>query len=391
MSMQLRLSNSWGEIARGVASAMWPPTLAKRVVVTGVSHFDELIVRGLVGLGSSIAWAGVKTVSNYVYEWQLKDLIALWQEPSIERKEKWLDPKTLPSMDLVSKAWNWMAWGGNPPAVPATQGLADPSTDCFFDAKIQSVVDELTRGMKANKEADRPFQNAIFYGPPGVGKSMVLEKVARGSCGNYLHFTASALRSALASGTHLWELQKIFAKIEASEHPTVLVIDECEQLFTDRKILRESNRLGSYDLLEAFLKRTGTSSKKFMLILATNHLDQVDEAILDRMDYKVCVGYPEEQERLAILKANIALKFGTSEDAIFTEEKLAEMAKKTAGFSGRAIEKMLTRLAVIRDISPDKKLTPEMINRAIEECAIEMIQALMALQPPAQQQPAARG
>ncbi len=209
---------------------------------------------------------------------------------------------------------------------------------------------------------------------------MVLAKIATRSPGNYMVFTASALRSAIQSGAHLWELEKIFKKIEKSQFPTVLVIDECELLFTDRRILRAQGFLNSYDLLEAFLKHTGTENKKLAVILATNHLDQVDEAIVDRMNYKVKIDAPAFKERLAILKEQIRLKFTAEADLGILNKRVIEMAHRTQGLSGRALEKLLNRLATIRDMSPAKKIEASMIDQVINTVMEEIREAESMLQ-----------
>ncbi len=375
----LSLDSSWREICSSYCGLLNPFTLPKKVVVTLHSHVDDLILRGTYACAGAAVWNVGRVVSNYIYENQLKDLAVIFQEPYIEMKQRWKDSPTLLNTGMIGTVWSYIVWGGNPPKPEEKEEIQAPQTDCFFNERIQSVVDELTLGMDENAKAGRPLQNAIFYGPPGVGKSMVLEKIGMKFNGNYMLFTASALRNAIQSGTHLWELQKIFKKMERSEYPTVLIIDECELLFTDRRILRAQGMNSSYDLLESFLKKTGAENKKISIILATNHLDQVDEAILDRMHYKVKIEVPAFKERCAILKEHVKLKFASEIDRDILMGRLEEIADRTGGLSGRTLEKMLNRIATIRDMSPMKRIDSSMIDRVILEVMQEFQEAESAL------------
>jgi Holliday junction resolvasome RuvABC ATP-dependent DNA helicase subunit len=372
---------SWKDIGGLYTQLLNKDMFAKRVATAVYNKTDELIVNTLLKVISTTGWVSVMLAYNYVYNRYVKELRVLYQDPTIDMKQHWKDPTTS-KLGVISRIFSKAMNAGAPVDPPKIEALSPPATECIFNEEIQSTVDQLTLGVNESIKHGRSLPNAIFYGAPGVGKSMLLEKIALNFPGNYMYFTASALRAAMSSGQHLWELKSIFAKIEKSKFPTVLVIDESELLFMDRRFLIERGMTNAYDLLESFLKYTGTPSKKFMVVLATNHISKVDEALLDRMALKKVVKLPAVKERLAILKINIALKFKGMDFKVLTEEITKELAVKTEGFSGRGLVQLLDRIATLRDISSAKKLTMAIVGKALEECSNEIQEAAQALELP---------
>ena len=87
---------------------------------------------------------------------------------------------------------------------------------------------------------------------------------------------------------------------ESNKNGILLFIDEADAFLRKRRgdqPLSENLR----NAINAFLYRTGTQSDKFMLILASNTPEQLDEAILDRIDELVLFEKPKQQERTDIL------------------------------------------------------------------------------------------
>ena len=117
--------------------------------------------------------------------------------------------------------------------------------------------------------------------------------------------------------------------------------------------------------LNALLFRTGDQSRDLVLVLATNRPKDLDTAILDRVDEAIEFPLPGEDERLRLLKLYIRKYIemvggeslgmwesirkmlrgrgeqGKVEVKGITEEVLREAARKTVGFSGRELAKLL--------------------------------------------------
>lgn len=143
-----------------------------------------------------------------------------------------------------------------------------------------------------------------------------------------------------------------------------MFIDEADAFLRKRKTeynLSENLR----NAINTFLYKTGSQSDKYMLILATNTPEQLDEAILDRVDELVMFDKPRQQERINMLYHYLVMYCNPPKTvyekmkflwkhpkSLITGKKLIGMegvsadvierlAKKAEGFSGREIVKMV--------------------------------------------------
>lgn len=112
--------------------------------------------------------------------------------------------------------------------------------------------------------------------------------------------------------------------------------------------------------LNALLFRTGDQSRDIVLVLATNRPGDLDSAITDRIDEVIEFPLPGEEERFKLLKLYLnkyisgegegsSSKWGhlfkkkpqniTIKD--LSDDVIREAAKKTEGFSGREIAKLM--------------------------------------------------
>lgn len=117
--------------------------------------------------------------------------------------------------------------------------------------------------------------------------------------------------------------------------------------------------------LNALLYRTGDQSRDIVMVLATNRPSDLDGAVLDRVDEVLEFPLPGEEERLKLLKLYLEKYIAQAgshsrgwkswlrgqQDKIelkgITEEVLQEAARKTKGFSGREIAKLMASVQVI--------------------------------------------
>lgn len=80
----------------------------------------------------------------------------------------------------------------------------------------------------------------------------------------------------------------------------ILFVDEADAFLRKRSTEKISEDVRA--MLNAFLYRTGTQSRKFMLIVASNQPEQFDWAINDRLDELVEFGLPGISCLIGILK-----------------------------------------------------------------------------------------
>lgn len=105
-----------------------------------------------------------------------------------------------------------------------------------------------------------------------------------------------------------------------------------------------------------------------MLILATNRKQDLDPAVLDRMDHKLRVDPPKLAERKKIIQMYLP-KFmnGKELNELFNDKVISNMAYKTDGFTGRKLYKMLNCMASKRAMTADNQLTGQMVNKTVED------------------------
>lgn len=134
----------------------------------------------------------------------------------------------------------------------------------------------------------------LFYGPPGTGKTAVAKALAKDIGCAFL----SATGADLARDPK--ELERLYAKAKELR-PTIIFIDEGDELLRSRKYspsTEATNKL--LTLMEGVQDRV----RDVVWIAATNHPDQIDEALLrgGRFTEKVEFVRPEEHQIVGYIK-----------------------------------------------------------------------------------------
>ena len=208
------------------------------------------------------------------------------------------------------------------------------------------------------------FQNLLLYGPGGTGKTMVAKLIARNSNINYVMMSGGDLAQYIKRKDHVTELNKLISRAQNSSTPTILFIDEAESLARDRDLMQSPEHI---ELLNAFLNHTGEASKKLMIILATNRIEDIDPAVLSRMDHKLHIAPPESLERKIIIDQYIPKFFSKEEQkTFFTEEKVKEICGKIKVFTGRTIFKMINAMSGKKSATKGNKLTTTLIDSVVD-------------------------
>ena len=164
--------------------------------------------------------------------------------------------------------------------------------DALTDRVLQLAI--ATRNAKANRA---PFRHMLLHGPPGTGKTLVAKKLA----------IASGLEYALMSGGDVGPLgsdgvtalHTLFRWARTSETGVLVFIDEAEAFLASRSRARLTEHMRN--ALNAFLYQTGSPTTSFVLVLATNRAEDLDEAVLDRVDETLYFGLPAYEARAKLV------------------------------------------------------------------------------------------
>ena len=141
-----------------------------------------------------------------------------------------------------------------------------------------------------------PRPNGILlYGPPGCGKTFIVNKLAQVLRFNFINNKPSDLGSIYIHGSQL-RISELFERAEQMA-PTLLFIDELDALLPRR----DQNIFQGYKSeVNEFLVHLDNAGKRGILVIgATNFPNDVDAAALrpGRLDKKIFVGPPDLEAR----------------------------------------------------------------------------------------------
>ncbi len=227
-------------------------------------------------------------------------------------------------------------------------GGMDDVKEALFDKVIYPLyypenakLDEIEYGKKTPR-------GELFYGPPGCGKTAIMQALAMESGIPLYNLKISKAGSKYVneSANNVQQAYEQAVKIaEESGKPVFLAMDEMESLTSKRK----GGETGSEDdkMVSTLLQIIEEARGRNVIILgATNCFDQLDDAIKSRFEDKIYIGLPDDETRKAVLK--VLLKRRTKGVALAdNDEELAKVVKLTNGFSNRDLTILTDKASLI--------------------------------------------
>ena len=137
--------------------------------------------------------------------------------------------------------------------------------------------------------------SALFAGPPGTGKTMAAEVIARAVDMPLYRIDLSQVVNKYIGETEK-NLRRLFDAADAAD--VILFFDEADSLFGKRTEVKDAH--DRYANLEVSYLLERMERFKGMAILATNRKKDLDEAFPRRLRFVVDFPLPGEAERLAI-------------------------------------------------------------------------------------------
>ncbi|ETL85865.1 hypothetical protein L917_14650 [Phytophthora nicotianae] len=261
----------------------------------------------------------------------------------------------------------------------------DELADVVLRSSLETRVLEIARSTRNAMLHGAPYRHLLLYGPPGTGKTMVAKRLARASGMDYAILSGGDV-GPLGSDA-VTELHALFKWANSSPRGVLIFIDEAEAFLGCRATRKTHMSEAMRNALNALLYHTGTQSKKFMLVVATNRPEDLDTAVTDRIDDTLHFDLPETKERVRLLQmyfneyvahlaappATVTLKGKVDKASVsalppvLDASVMTQYGDMTSGMSGREIAKMMLYMQSIVYAQDQVAVTLKLVDRVVKE------------------------
>eukprot|EP00753_Platysulcus_tardus_P005380 PLAT13237.1.p1 GENE.PLAT13237.1~~PLAT13237.1.p1 ORF type:complete len:631 (+),score=152.12 PLAT13237.1:2-1894(+) len=185
----------------------------------------------------------------------------------------------------------------------------------------------------------------LLFGPPGTGKTLIGKAVASQTGATFFSISASSLTSKWI-GEGEKTVRALFA-VAAVRSPAVVFIDEIDSLLTQRSDGENeaSRRIKTEFLVQ--LDGVGNDSDARVIVMgATNRPQELDDAARRRFVKRLYIPLPDDDARAQLL-SRLMKRVAHA----LSEEDMAEIVRRTAGYSGADVHNLCCEAAMgpIRD------------------------------------------
>lgn len=270
--------------------------------------------------------------------------------------------------------------------------LEEKFKDIILSSEDKQRVINLALATRNTRQSGAPYRHVLLHGPPGTGKTLIARNLARCSGMDYAIMSGGDVAPLGEDAVN--QLHGLFHWATKSRKGLLVFIDEAEAFLATRTgssngtgVMNndENSMVHIRNALNALLYQTGTPSHSFMLVLATNRPEDLDVAVLDRMDVSISISPPALPQRIDLTKLYMKLylkevadqsqsfkwfSFFSSnkrflDDTCQADDTINYIAQITNGFSGREIAKLFIASQYVMYLANNSTLTKDLLLQTV--------------------------
>ena len=228
--------------------------------------------------------------------------------------------------------------------------------------EVKEIIDYLRSPKKFTDMGAHIPKGILMVGPPGTGKTLLAKAVAGEANVPFFSISGSDFVEMFV-GTGASRVRDMFKTAQKSA-PCIIFIDEIDAVGRQRGAgMGGGNDEREQTLNQLLVEMDGmTDNAGIVVIAATNRPDVLDPALLrsGRFDRRVTVSLPDIKGREAILQVHARNK------KLASDVSLANLAKRTPGFSGADLANVLNEGALLAVRKNESKVTMTDLDEAID-------------------------
>ena len=228
--------------------------------------------------------------------------------------------------------------------------------------EVKEIIDYLRSPKKFTDMGAHIPKGILMVGPPGTGKTLLAKAVAGEANVPFFSISGSDFVEMFV-GTGASRVRDMFKTAQKSA-PCIIFIDEIDAVGRQRGAgMGGGNDEREQTLNQLLVEMDGmTDNAGIVVVAATNRPDVLDPALLrsGRFDRRVTVSLPDIKGREAILQVHARNK------KLASDVSLANLAKRTPGFSGADLANVLNEGAILAVRKNEAKVTMTDLDEAID-------------------------
>jgi cell division protease FtsH len=244
--------------------------------------------------------------------------------------------------------------------------------------EVKEIIAYLKDPVKFQRLGGRPPKGVLFYGEPGVGKTLLAKAIAGEAHVPFISVSGSDFVEMFV-GVGAARVRDLFDT--AKRHaPCIIFIDEIDAVGRSRGAI---NLGGGHDEREQTLNQLLVemdgfdTSEGIIVIAATNRPDILDPALLrpGRFDRQIFIPRPDVRGRYEILKVH------AKDKKLSPNVDLELVARATPGFTGADLENVLNEAALLAARKGKEHIEMEDIEEAIDRVTMGLERKGMVISP----------